>query len=102
MSEAITQSVQTRCSQMRQHVAGDLLMPCSECRSVRVTCEPLPTWQPEVAEHSVGNDVSVAIEAQNPNLEAAWRTIAWWEQTCTYWYEEAQKGYALRDGGSHA
>jgi hypothetical protein len=55
-----------------------------------------------VAEHSVGNDVSVAIEAQNPNLEAAWRTIAWWEQTCTYWYEEAQKGYALRDGGSHA
>jgi hypothetical protein len=41
--------------------------------------------------------VSVAIRAHNVDLETAWRTIAWWEQTCEYWREEAQKGYALRD-----
>lgn len=43
------------------------------------------------------NAVSVAIKAMNPDLDTAWRTIAWWESTCSYWYEEAQKGYALRD-----
>lgn len=43
-------------------------------------------------------EVSLAIKAQNPDLETAWRTIAWWEQTCAYWQAEAQKGYALRDG----
>lgn len=42
-------------------------------------------------------DVTPAIRAQNPDLETAWRQIAWWEQTCAYWYDEAQKGYALRD-----
>lgn len=42
-------------------------------------------------------DVSVAIKAQNPDVETAWQTIAWWEQTCDYWRAEAQKGYAFRD-----
>lgn len=46
---------------------------------------------------SVESDVSPAIKAQNPDLETAWRQIAWWEQTCAYWWGEAQKGYALRD-----
>lgn len=41
--------------------------------------------------------VSPAIRAQNPDLDTAWSTIAWWEQTCAYWQAEAQKGYALRD-----
>jgi hypothetical protein len=41
--------------------------------------------------------VSVAIKAQNPDLETAWRTIAWWEHTCAYWHGQAQEGYALRD-----
>lgn len=40
---------------------------------------------------------SAAIRAQNPDLETAWRTIAWWEQTCDYWREQAHEGYALRD-----
>lgn len=41
--------------------------------------------------------VSVAIKAQNPTLERAWQTLAWWEQTCTYWKKQAEKGYRLRD-----
>jgi hypothetical protein len=41
--------------------------------------------------------ISPAIRAQNPDLDTAWATIAWWEQTCDYWRAEAQKGYALRD-----
>jgi hypothetical protein len=53
------------------------------------------------AEHAAGVggevEVSVAIKAQNPNLDAAWRTIAWWEQTAEHWRNEALKGYALRD-----
>lgn len=47
--------------------------------------------------HTAEKDVSLAIKAQNPDLETAWRTIAWWEATCAYWREEAYKGYALRD-----
>lgn len=46
-------------------------------------------------------EVSVSIKAQNPDLETAWRTIAWWEQTCSYWHAEAQRGYALRDSLSY-
>lgn len=47
--------------------------------------------------HNAEIDVSPAIKALNPDLETAWRTIAWWQQTCAYWRDEAQKGYALRD-----
>jgi len=50
-----------------------------------------------MSEHTAQIGVSVAIKAQNPDLETAWRTIAWWEQTCAYWNAQAQKGYALRD-----
>jgi len=50
-----------------------------------------------MSEHTAQSGVSVAIKAQNPDLETAWRTIAWWEQTCAYWNAQAQKGYALRD-----
>ena len=45
---------------------------------------------------SAENDVSLAIKAQNPDLETAWRTIAWWEQTCAYWRGEAYKVGELR------
>lgn len=38
-----------------------------------------------------------AIRAQNPDLDTAWRTIAWWEQTADYWRTQAYEGYALRD-----
>jgi hypothetical protein len=47
---------------------------------------------PAVAEGTdarLTDSVSVAIRAQNPDLETAWRTIAWWERTCDYWREQA-------------
>lgn len=47
----VSESIQTRCPNMSRHFAGDLLMPCSECYSLRVTSERLPEWQPDVRWH---------------------------------------------------
>lgn len=60
-------------------------------------CETVPAEDAREAQGGDGLVVDVSIKAQNPDLETAWRTIAWWEQTCGYWHAEAQRGYALRD-----
>lgn len=43
----VTQSVQTRCPQMRDHVYREVPVPCPDCYSVRVTVERFNEWQPE-------------------------------------------------------